>query len=123
MPACSRTVLYSPRTRSVELGDELAGVADPLEVRPLALDMAEQGLGPRLVGGGRGAPEPLHDRARGHELAGRSRCGLASSSTWGLPRSACLVATGREARGQLYPADGPACGARLIHASCWRAPL
>jgi len=40
----------------VELGVELAGVADLLQVRPLALDVAEQGLDPRLILGVCGRP-------------------------------------------------------------------
>jgi hypothetical protein len=37
------------RAHPVELGHERAGVADLLQVRPLTLDVAEQGLDPRLI--------------------------------------------------------------------------
>ncbi len=36
---------------AVELDGELAGVADLLQVRPVALDVSEQRLDPGLVGG------------------------------------------------------------------------
>jgi len=35
---------------AIELQGELTGVADLLQVRPLALDVPEQSLDPRLVG-------------------------------------------------------------------------
>ena len=44
---------------AVELSFEVAGVGDLLQVRPLGLDVAEQGLDPGLVGGGVWASEVL----------------------------------------------------------------
>jgi hypothetical protein len=54
----------------VQLEFEFAGVADLLQVWPLALDVAEQGFDPGLVGGCGRAAELLGDRQDGHELAG-----------------------------------------------------
>ena len=55
----------------VELGGQLARVEDLLQVGPLALDVAEQGLDPRLVGRGMRASEVLGDVDPGQELPGR----------------------------------------------------
>ena len=38
------------RADAVQPGDERAGIADAFQVRPLGLDVAEQGLDPGLVG-------------------------------------------------------------------------
>jgi hypothetical protein len=54
----------------LELAGERRGVADLLQVRPLVLDVAEQGLDPGLVGRGAGPAEVGHDRAHRQELAG-----------------------------------------------------
>ena len=49
------STLYS--RRPVEFGVQFAGVADLLQVRPLALDVPEQGLDPGLVGRRAGRPK------------------------------------------------------------------
>jgi hypothetical protein len=61
---------------AVEFAIKLAGVTDAFQVWPLALDVGEQRLDPGLVGWGRRPPEPLHDRAGCHELAGGVRAHL-----------------------------------------------
>ena len=55
----------------VELGDQIAGVSDLLQVGPLALDVTEEGLDPRLIGRGVRAPEVLGDVDPGQELTRR----------------------------------------------------
>src|SRR5438132_6107869 len=53
-----------------ELGPQGGRVADPVEVRPVGLDMAEQALDPGLIRWRPGPAEVLRDRAHRHELAG-----------------------------------------------------
>ena len=65
-------VLYSPRIAG-ELGVEGGGVGDAGEVRPVALQMAEEALDVRLVGRGAGPAVVLGDRHQRHELPGVGR--------------------------------------------------
>ena len=53
-----------------ELGFEHDGIGDVFEVGPLALDVTEEGLDPRLVGRGVGAPVVLGDGEERHERPG-----------------------------------------------------
>src|SRR3954468_18031804 len=48
-----------------ELGAQLAGVADVVQVRPLGLEVAEEALDPGLIRRRPGPPEVLRDRAHG----------------------------------------------------------
>jgi hypothetical protein len=71
IPACSQIVLYSWRT-TASSARRTAGVADPVQVRPVGLDVAEQALDPGLIGRRSGPAEGLGDGAHRHELAGRA---------------------------------------------------
>src|ERR671910_1432087 len=80
-------VVFGPDV--VKFGFEFAGVADLLQVWPLALDVAEEGFDPGLVAARSRPAEPLHDRAGGHELPGRMAAHLRAVVThreqhWGL---------------------------------------
>jgi hypothetical protein len=81
---------------AVKLGVEFAGVADLLQVRPLALDVVEQGLDLGLILGVR-AGELLGDGGSGHELAGGDRAHLRA-----------VIADGQQQR------DVPAAG-QVVH--------
>lgn len=50
------------RPNDCELGPQYGWVADRKQVRPLGLDVSEQGLDPGLVGRGAGSAEVLADR-------------------------------------------------------------
>ena len=55
----------------VQLGLEVAGIGDLLQVRVLALEVTEERLHPGLVVRGGRAPEVLRDPRAGHEHGGR----------------------------------------------------
>lgn len=81
-------VVLGPDAVRLEAG--LTGVADLLQVRPLAFDVAEQRLDSRLVLRCVRAAELLGDRDTGHELAGGHRAHLRP-----LPESRAAAAPGR----------------------------
>lgn len=77
----------------LQLDGEDLGIGDGLQVRPLALDVAEEALYGRLIGGHGGAAEVLGDGAQGHER-------LVTSAVMGAPLSETANRMGS------WPSDG-----------------
>jgi hypothetical protein len=93
---------------AAELAVEHGGVGDLLEVRPLAFDVPEEALDPRLIGRGVGSAETLGDGQAGEEVAGRLRGHLGPVVGAGEQDRA-----GRIVDGELEPLGGDLVGEAL----------